>query len=88
MQGLCISCAWYAGVTVASQEESSIFSNVVHGHHIYKAIWTPMLGERLTVLPEMGNGHEKHAVSARKGGEIVNHIPRQLSQSVWHFFAQ
>ena len=29
--------------------------SVVRGHHIYKATWTPVLGEELPVLREPGN---------------------------------
>ena len=67
---------------MASQGEAFTFVSVVRGHHVYKAVWTPRLGERLTVAPETGNSHDKFAVSVNKLGGIVGHGPRQLSRTV------
>ena len=61
------------------------FVSVVHGHHVYKSVWIPLLGKRLSVRPKSGNNHDKHAVSVVKHGGIVSMVPRQLSQTVWHF---
>lgn len=58
--------------------------SVVRGHHIYKNVWTPVIGEELTVLPEESNTHDPHAVVVGKG-EIVGHVPRELSRVFWHF---
>ena len=52
---------------------------------MYKMVWTLLQGERLTVLPETWNSHDKHAFSMVKRGEIVGHIPRKLLQTMWHF---
>ena len=71
---------------MASQtEETFSIVSVVRGHHVYKSVWTPLLGERLLVRPETGNNHDKYAVSVVKHGEIVGHLPRELSRTVWHF---
>lgn len=32
------------------------------GHHVYKTVWTPLLGKCLTVLPETRNSYDKHKV--------------------------
>ena len=38
-----------AGEVMVSQgEAAAIFTNVVNGHHVYKAVWTPQIGEHLT----------------------------------------
>ena len=38
---------------MASQVEAAYcFESVVRGHHMYKTIWTPNLGEILMVFPE------------------------------------
>ena len=34
--------------------------STVRGHHIYKDIWTPVIGEELTVIPEENNEHDPH----------------------------
>ena len=38
--------------------------SVVRGHHIYKASWTPVIGEELPVPVEReeDNQHDEHAV--------------------------
>ena len=71
---------------MASQtEETFSVVSVVRGHHVYKSVWTPLLGERLLVRPETGNNHDKYTVSVVKHGGIVGHLPRELSRTVWHF---
>jgi len=55
---------------------------VIRGHHIYKAIWTPVINEILSLSQE----HEDpFAVSVIKDGDIVGHVPREVSRIVWHF---
>ena len=45
--------------------ERSYFSgeSVVKGHHVYKHIWTPEIGEKLSVKKEPGNVHDDFVVS-------------------------
>ena len=77
-----------SGEAMASQvEETFCLDSVVRGHHVYKTIWTPFLGEILTAIAEPGNSHDRHAVCVKKEGhgEIVGHVPRELSRTVWHF---
>ena len=54
-------------------------SSVVRGHHVYKAIWTPYVGQRLQLSCEDSNDHDEHAVAVRKtaGGAraVVGHVP-------------
>ena len=45
----------------------------------------PCFGEHLPVRSEMGNNHDKYAVSVVRQGGIIAHVPRQLSRTVWHF---
>ena len=40
--------------------------SVVRGHHIYKSIWTPAIGEELLLEVEDGNKHDKHAVASER----------------------
>ena len=39
--------------------------SVVRGHHIYKFIWTPTIGEEFLLEVEDGNEH-KHAVASER----------------------
>ena len=59
--------------------------SVVRGHHIYKALWTPSIGEELLVEREDGNQHDDHAVAVIKNGDIVGHMPRSFSRVSWFF---
>ena len=57
------SRAGQASIAMASQGEAvCVLKNVVRGHHIYKATWTPTVGEILAVRQELGNDHDRHAV--------------------------
>ena len=71
---------------MASQvEEMFCLDSIVRGHHVYKMVWTSWLGEILTVIPELENNHDRHAVCVKKEREIVGHVPCELSRAVWHF---
>ena len=65
--------------------ESFILESVVRGHHIYKRIWTPVLGERLQVKVEEDNSNDARAVAVQKCGVVVGHLPREIARIVWYF---
>ena len=62
-----------------------VLNSVVRGHHVYKCIWTPSVGEKLPLVTEVGNLHDKYAVCIKKDGKIVGHVPRGISKTVWYF---
>ena len=43
-------------------------ASVIKGHHVYKAVWTPFLGEELLVQPEDHNDHDEHAIAVTRDG--------------------
>ena len=45
-------------------------ASVVKGHHVYKAVWTPFLGEELSVQPEDHNDHDEHAIAVTRDGYV------------------
>ncbi len=47
--------------------------SVVRGHHVYKRVWTPVVGEQLPVGVEEDNGNDPRAVAVRKSGIVVGH---------------
>ena len=52
-----------ASIAMVSQGEAvCVLEGVVCGHHVYKATWTPTVGEILVVRQEPGNDHDRHAV--------------------------
>ena len=71
-------------IAMAIQGEAvCVLEGVVHGHHVYKATWTPTVGEILAVRQEPGNDHDRHAVCIKRGAEIVGRVTRELSRMVW-----
>ena len=61
------------------------WESVVRGHHIYKDIWTPLIGEILFCDREEDNSEDSFAISVIKDGNIVGHAPREESRIVWYF---
>ena len=55
-------------------EEMFCLDSIVRGHHVYKTVWSPFLGEILTAIPEP----ENNAVCVKKGRKIVGHVQREL----------
>jgi len=49
------------------------WESVIHGHHIYKAIWTPEIGETLWCEQKRSNHEDPYAVSVMKDDTIVGH---------------
>ena len=57
-----------------------LHETVIRGHHIYKSVWSPTLGEIVSVDREHGNTHDSHAVCLLQGGSIIGHAPRELAE--------
>ena len=72
---------------MASTVEEAVYlhESVIRGHHVYKAVWNPVLGEVHCLAPEEGNEHDRFAICVKRGDEIIGHIPRELSREVWRF---
>ena len=45
---------------------------VVGGHHIYKEVWKPAIGQELPVLSEPNNRHDRRVVAIHMDGEVEN----------------
>ncbi len=71
-----------ASPSTVSVTQYSVYS-VVCGHHIYKRIWHPVVGEKLQLIKDNGNRHDRYAVNIIKNEEAVGHIPKEISKSVW-----
>ena len=65
--------------SLGSYHESYQKVSVLRGHHIYKVVWTPEVGEVLQVRTEDGNEHDEHAVAVVKDGLLLDtttfHVP-------------
>ena len=55
------------------------------GHHIYKAVWTPVINEELHTKLEKDNEHDEHAVAVILDGRTVGQLPRTISLVLWFF---
>ena len=64
------------------------FESVIRGHHVYKAVWNPEVGEKLECYEDTrkeAKDYDKHSVgifklSSEKGKKtLVGHIPIELS---------
>ena len=75
-----------ASVSLTDEDGVYVDESVVRGHHIYKRVWSPIVGEVLELLREEENEHDRFAVCLLKPGAVtVGHIPRELSRKIWHF---
>ena len=54
--------------------------STVRGHHVYKASWSPYIGEELPVQCEVNNIHNDFAVAVLKNSNTVGHVPREISR--------
>ena len=48
----------------------------------FKRIWTPVVGEVLTVAREAGNTEDRFCCCSDM---VVGHVPREFSKLSWHF---
>ena len=65
--------------------DSLHWDSVIRGHHVYKEIWTPFVGEVLRVEQETHNAQDRFAVAIVKDDIIVSYVPHEVSCLVWHF---
>ena len=42
------------------------WESFIHGHHVYKAFWTPDIGEILECRQERGNSEDLYTISVKK----------------------
>ena len=65
--------------------EEFTLDSVIRGHHVYKSVWTPAIGEVLPAQVEEGNSHDQYAVAVSKGSFVVGHVPKELSRTFFFF---
>ena len=52
-----------------------LYKSVIRGHHVYKNVWTPRIGEILQVARDTDNHQDRFAVGMLKEDAIVGHVP-------------
>ena len=60
-----------------------VLESAVRGFHVYRAAWTPVLGEELTAEKEPGNSEDPFTVRLKRRGETFGHVPRKISKICW-----
>ena len=55
------------------------FQEFITGHHVYKDVWTPFHGEKLSCESQPDNFYDKYAVKVVKNTETVGHVTRAIS---------
>ena len=80
--------AWHAAIDLsgASRVVYAMFEiqSCVRGHHVYKDIWTPFVGETLSCEREEDNTADPYAVAVKKKfgrrmPVVVGHMPRRVT---------
>ena len=68
------------------------FTSVIRGHHIYKSVWTPTLGEKLNCREDdrkEAKQHDEYPIGtyleAYTGSELVGYVPMELSYLIYTF---
>ena len=54
-------------------------SSSVLGYHVYRDIWTAVVGEELPCAREPTNTKDRYAVGVLKDDTIVGHLPKNIS---------
>ena len=57
----------------------------IRGYHEYIDIWTATVGDMLILKREPDNAKDVHAVAVLKDGQVVGHIPYNLSPTIEMF---
>ena len=66
---------------MADNESEEFNDTCIHGFHVYKDVWRPVIGEELRCKREKDNPRYPYAVAVTKshtevvGVEIVGHVP-------------
>ena len=76
-----VYCVMIMAVIVSTE-----MSCVIRGYHVYKTVWTAILGEELECRREVNNSVDRYAVGVYKlDGTLVGHLPQRLTTLVLLF---
>jgi len=75
--------------TATTQSNQFVVKCSVRGHHVYKYIWSPCVGEQFDTFCEEDNEHDKYAVTVhlKDSLTVVGYIPREITCTC-HFFIE
>lgn len=72
----------------SGDQESYTLSSCVRGHHVYKDIWSPFVGQEIDVKIEPMNPRDAYAVATLIDYivyVVVGHVPIDFSKISWYF---
>ena len=66
------------------------FSSVMRGHHVYKSVWSPTVGDTLTCSKDerkKAKEHDEYVIGTylEADNKLVGHVPMELSSLFTHF---
>lgn len=59
--------------------------SVVRGYHIYQSVWTPNVGDEFVLQTQEQNRHYRYAVAVVASGNVVGHVPKEISKTMFFF---
>ena len=69
-----------------NDEESYTLNSCVRGHHVYREIWNPFVGQELDVKTEPTNPRDMYAVAIILNAHtVVGHVPIEFGKVAWYF---
>ena len=86
--GLILMCACFPSGVVTSVVDMEaeapcktcayVVESCIHGSHVSKDFWTPLINEVLVCAQGNENPHDPYAVAVKKGSLVVGHVPRKF----------
>ena len=61
------------------------FHSYIRGYHVYRNIWSPVVGEILLLKREPDNLVDSSAIGVWKEDEIVGHVPYNIASVISQF---
>jgi len=69
-----------------AKQAALVISSAVRGFHVYKDIWKPSIGDKLSCEREFDNCFDKFAIKVVNNRETVGHLPCKFSKIAWYRF--
>ena len=63
----------------AMTTENCIYYSKIRGYHVYKEVWSAVVGETLACHRETRNLIDPYAVAVMRSGEVVGYVPHSIS---------
>ena len=63
---------------ISNMDAELTVDSCIRGHHVFKNVWTPTVGEQLTCQREIGNNKDRYAVVVLRNRTTVGHVPRKI----------